>query len=118
MILTIESSAHCSGRPEEQEIRAVSMLADDDIEGWGTIILSIVVGLLALWFFLAMGGIFALVGPYMIFAARHLIRQKWVRKVGRHLRQQARELVASIRIYTTTWKTLPRDERARFSQSA
>ena len=85
--------------PEVRETRAVSMSADGDIEEWGTIILSIVLGLLALWFFLAMGGIFALVGPWMIFATIHLVQQKRVRKAGGHLRQQAMQLVASIRIH-------------------
>jgi hypothetical protein len=59
------------------------MSADDDIEGWGAIFLSIIVGLLALWFFLAMGGIFALVGPWMILAVRHLTRQKWGQEGGK-----------------------------------
>jgi hypothetical protein len=77
---------------------------------------SIVVGLLALWFFLAMGGLFALVGPWMIFAASHLVRQKRVRKAGEHLRQQARELGVSLRSQAT-WKILYRDERALFVQS-
>jgi hypothetical protein len=77
----IESNAYCSGRPQERHM--VSLAAEDDIEGWGAILLSIFVGLLALWFFLAMGGIFALVGPWMILATRHLVRQKWVRKAGR-----------------------------------
>jgi hypothetical protein len=115
-MITIESNAHCSGRPKEQETRAVSMSAEDDIEGWGTIILSILVGLLALWFFFAMGGLFALVGPWMIFAASHLVRQKRVRKAGGHLKQQARELVASLRSHAT-WKILSRNERALFTQS-
>jgi hypothetical protein len=102
MRLTIESNAYCSGSPKEQERHVVSLSAEDDIEGWGAILLSIFVGLLALWFFLAMGGIFALVGPWMILAVRHLVRQKWVRKVGRSLRQQAGELVEACRIYTTS----------------
>jgi len=29
MLITIESNAHCSGRPKEQETRAVSMSADE-----------------------------------------------------------------------------------------
>ena len=87
MRLAIESNAYCSDRPKEQERHAVSMLADDDIEGWGAILLSIIVGLLALWFFLAMRGIFAFVGPWMILAVRHLVRQKWVRKAERCLKQ-------------------------------
>ena len=100
---------------KEQERRVVAMLADDDIEGWGTIILSIVIGLLALCFFLAMGGIFALVGPWMILAVRHVVQQKWVRKAERNLGRQVSDLVASIRICATTWKALPRDERIYFA---
>jgi hypothetical protein len=87
MRLAIESNAYCSDRPKEQERHVVFMSADDDIEGWGVIFSSIIVGLLALWFFLAMGGIFALVGPWMILVVRHLVRQKWVRKAERCLKQ-------------------------------
>jgi hypothetical protein len=94
------------------------MLADDDIEGWGAILLSIVIGLLALWFFLALGGMFALLGPWMILAVRHLVRQKRVRKAGRCLRQQAGELVESGMIYSATWKIHPHVERVYFAQSA
>jgi hypothetical protein len=36
----------------------------------------IVIGLLALFFFLWMGGVFALVGPWLIFAARVLITRR------------------------------------------
>jgi hypothetical protein len=111
MMIPIESNAQRSGRPKEQEIREVSMSTDDGIEGWGTIIFSILVGLLALWFFLAMGGLFALVGPWMIFAASHLVRQKRVRKARGHLRQQARELVAPMRSYAT-WQIQNRDGRS------
>jgi hypothetical protein len=77
---------------------SVSVLDDD--EGWGMMILSITLGLFALGFFLALGGIFALIGPWMVFAVAHLVRQKWARKAGEHLRQQAIELVASIRSHT------------------
>lgn len=62
MRLTLESNAYCSGRMKGQERHALSKLADVDIEGWGAILL-LIIGLLALWFFLAMGGIVALVGP-------------------------------------------------------
>ena len=110
MRLTIESNAYCSSSPKEQERHVVALSAEDDIEGWGAILLSIFVGRLALWFFLAMGGILALLGPWMIFVARHLVRQKWVRKVGRSLRQQAGELMEACRIYTATWKIHPRVE--------
>jgi hypothetical protein len=99
MIIIIESNAHSYCIQKERETRAVSMSADGDIEEWGTIILSIVIGLLALWFFLAMGGIFALIGPWMIFATIHLVQQKRDRKVGGLLRQQAIQLVELIRIH-------------------
>ncbi len=113
MIITIESNAHCYRIPKGKEARAVSISADDEVEGWATIFLSIVVGLLALWFFLAMGGIFALVGPWMIFTSIHLVR-----KVGRHLSQQALQLVASIGIHATICKILHRNKRALFTQCA
>jgi len=80
MIHTIESNTHCSGRSKEQERHVVAMMHDEAVEGWGTIILSIFIGLLALWFFLALGGIVALVGPLLILVVRHLLHQKWVRK--------------------------------------
>lgn len=100
MISIIESKAHSYSIPKERETRAVSMSADGEIEEWGTIILSITIGLLTLWFFLAMGGIFALVGPWMIFATIHLVQQKQVRKAGGQFRRQAIQLVASIRSCT------------------
>ena len=87
--------------PEGRATRAVSISAEDDVEGWGTIILSITVGLLTLGFFLVMGGIFSLVGPWMLFAAIHLVRQQRVRKTGEHLWQQALQHMASIRIHAT-----------------
>ena len=86
---------------QERKTGAFSRSAQDDVEGWGTMILSITVGLLALGSLLALGGIFAHVGPWMVFAAIHLVRQKWARKVGEHLRQEAIELVASIWDHTT-----------------
>jgi hypothetical protein len=56
--------------------------ADAD-EPWYLTIGSIVVGLLALSFFLWMGGVFALIGPCVILAARLLIsRQVKKRKAG------------------------------------
>ena len=118
MGVMVKSSSQTYRVQQERKIGAVSMSAQDDVEGWGTMILSIAVGLFALGFFLALGGIFALVGPWMVFAAIHLVRQKWARKAGGHLRQQAIQLVASIRNHATTWKTLPRDERVRFTQGA
>lgn len=116
MIITVESNAHCYCIPKEEETHVVSMSADGDIEEWRTIILSIVVGLVALRFFLALGGIFAFLRPWMIFATIHLVRQKWVRKAGGHLRQQAQELVTSIRIHASAWKIFSCDERASFTQ--
>jgi hypothetical protein len=97
----VESSLQAYRVPQERKPGAVSMSAQDDIEGWGAMILSIAVGLLALGFFLALGGIFALVGPWMVFAAIHLVRQKWATKARGHLRQQAIQLVASIRNHAT-----------------
>jgi hypothetical protein len=56
--------------------------ADAD-EPWYLTIGSIVVGLLALSFFLRMGGVFALIGPVVILAARVVItRQVKKRKAG------------------------------------
>jgi hypothetical protein len=92
MMITIYSNAHIYGITQEKETRAVSMVAEDNVAGWGMLILSIVVGLLALCFFLAMGGIYALVGPWMIFAVTHLVQQKRVRKAGEHVWKLARQL--------------------------
>jgi hypothetical protein len=80
MIHNIESNTHYSGRSKEQERYMVAMMHDEAVEGWGTIILSIFIGLLALWFFLALGGLVALVGPLLILVVRYLLLQKWVRK--------------------------------------
>jgi hypothetical protein len=90
-----EGSLQAYRLTQERKTGAFSRSAQDDVEGWGTMILSIAVGLLALGSFLALGGIFAHVGPWMVFAAIHLVRQKWARKVGEHLRQEAIELAAS-----------------------
>jgi hypothetical protein len=97
MGVMLESSSQAYRVSQERKTGAVSMTAQDDVEGWGTMILSIAVGFLALGFFLALGGIFALVGPWMVFAAIHLFRQKWARKAGGHLGHQAIQLVVSIR---------------------
>jgi hypothetical protein len=91
-MITIDSNAHTYRPQKEKETRAVSMPAEGDVAGWGMLILSIIVGLLALGFLLAQGGIFALVGPWMIFALTHLVQQKRVRKAGEHLWKQARQL--------------------------
>jgi hypothetical protein len=92
MMITIDSNAHIYGITQEKETRAVSMVAEDNGVSCGTLILSIIVGLLALCFFLAMGGILALVGPWMIFAVTHLVQQKRVRKAGKHLWKQTSQL--------------------------
>ncbi len=97
----VEGSLQAYRLTQERKTGAFSRSAQNDVQGWGTMTLSIAVGLLALGFFLAWGGIFALVGPWMVFAAIHLVRQKWTRKVGEHLRQEVIELVASIRNHTT-----------------
>ena len=59
----VESSSQAYRLTQERKTGAFSRSAQDDVEGWGTMILSIAGGLLALGFFLALGGIFALVGP-------------------------------------------------------
>jgi|GEM_PF-4062326 len=97
MGVMVEGSTQAYRVTQGRKAGAFSISAQDDVEGWRTMILSIAGGLLALGFFLALGGIFALVGPWMIFAAIHLVRQKWARKAEGHLRQQAIQLVASIR---------------------
>jgi hypothetical protein len=56
--------------------------ADAD-EPWYLTIGSIVVGLLALSFFLWMGGVFALVGPCVIFAARLVITRQVKKRKAR-----------------------------------
>jgi hypothetical protein len=94
---TVEISSQAYRVTQERNAGAFSISTQDDAEGWGMMILSIAVGLLALGFFLALGGIFALVGPWMVFAAIHLFRQKWARKAGGHLGHQAIQLVVSIR---------------------
>ena len=102
MEVRVEISSQVYRVAQGKNTGAFSLSAQDDVEGWGMIILSLVVGLLALGFFLALGGMFALIGPWMVFAAAHLVRQKWARKAGEQLRQQAIELVASIRNRTTS----------------
>jgi hypothetical protein len=64
-----EGSLQAYRLTQERKTGAFSRSADNDVEGWGTMILSIAVGLLALGFFLALGDIFALMGPWMVFAA-------------------------------------------------
>src|SRR6266567_4360495 len=81
-----EGSLQAYRLTQERKTGAFSRSADNDVEGWGTMILSIAVGLLALGFFLALGDIFALMGSWMVFAAIPPVRQKWARKVGEHLR--------------------------------
>lgn len=53
--------------------------AEDDSDDWRTIILATSVGFIALIFFLAMGGIYAVIGPWLLFIVTQLVRQKWVR---------------------------------------
>jgi hypothetical protein len=61
----------------------VPTLSAEVEEPWCLTIGSIIVGLLALSFFLWMGGVFALVGPCVIFAARvEITRQVQKRKAG------------------------------------
>jgi hypothetical protein len=102
MEVRVEISSQVYRVAQGKNTGAFSISVQDDVEGWGMIILSITLGLLALGFFLALGGIFALIGPWLVFAATHIVRQKWARKAGEHLRQQAIELVVSIRNHTTS----------------
>ena len=97
---------------EGRATRAILVTARDDVTEWRTIILSIPIGLLTLGFFLAMGGICALVGPWMLLAAIHLVRQQRVRKAGEHLVRQALQRMASIRINATIEQASERWERA------
>jgi hypothetical protein len=85
---TIESSSQVYRAMQERRTGSFSLSARDEVEGWGMIIVSIALGLLALGFFLALGGIFALVGPWMVFAAVQLVRQQWARKAGVRLWQK------------------------------
>jgi len=107
-----ESSPYADRVPEGRATRAISLAAKDNVKGWRTIILSIPVGLLTLGFFLAMGGIFAIVGPWMLLAAIHLFREQRVRIAGEHLVQQALQRMASIRIHATIEQANGQWERA------
>lgn len=109
---TVESSSQVYRVMQERRTGSFSLSARDDVEGWGMIIVSITIGLLALGFFLAQGGIFALVGPGMVFAAVQLVRQQWARKAGEHLRQKAREFVVAFKDYATSIKQTKPGERA------
>ena len=63
MGVMVESSTQAYRVTQGRKAGAFSISAQDDVEGWRTMILSIAGGLLTLGFFLALGGIFALVGP-------------------------------------------------------
>jgi hypothetical protein len=52
------------------------MPATDAVTPWGRMILSLIVGLLALSFFLALGGVFALVGPWIIFVVAQFVSKR------------------------------------------
>jgi hypothetical protein len=67
------------------DTRFGSRTSDDELTHWCIDICSSVIGLFTLFFFLAMGGIFALVGPWLIFVVIHLVRQKQVKKAGEHV---------------------------------
>src|SRR5258707_9947487 len=64
---------HRTVRIDEPSVPALPMGA---IRECCLTICPIVIGLLSLYFFLWMGGVFALVGPWVIFAARVLITRR------------------------------------------
>jgi hypothetical protein len=57
----------------------VSRSPRDEFKGWFVTILIVIIGLLALFFFLSMGSVFALIGPWIILAGTLLAakRVKW-----------------------------------------
>jgi hypothetical protein len=57
------------------DTRFGSRTSDNELTHWCIDICSSVIGLFALFFFLAMGGIFALVGPWLILVVIHVVRQ-------------------------------------------
>jgi len=61
---------------KEIENRPGSVRLNSEIRQWSITICSIVVGLFALFFFAHMGGMFALVGPWLILAVRLLVRRQ------------------------------------------
>jgi hypothetical protein len=71
---------HAVARTDHACVPAPSANAD---EPWYLMIGSIVVGLLALSFFLWMGGVFALVGPCVILAARVEISRRAQKRKAR-----------------------------------
>jgi hypothetical protein len=96
MAVIEERSANASCELKTRETQASSMSATGEIAELGILLLFILVGLLTLGFFLALGGLFAIVGPWLIFAVTHLVQQKRVKRAGKHLRQQALQLMVVI----------------------
>jgi len=68
------------------DTRFGSRTSGNELTHWCIDICSSVIGLFTLFFFLAMGGIFALVGPWLILVVIHLVRQKQVKKAVEHVR--------------------------------
>lgn len=97
MGVTVRSRSQTNHVAQKRATGSLSLSAQQDVEGWAMIILPIPIGLLALGFFLALGGIFAIVGPWMVLAAAHLIRRQWARKAAVQLGQKARGFVVAYR---------------------
>lgn len=71
----VNSTTHAHRTAKEIENRPGSVRLNSEITQWCITICFIVVGLFALFFFAHMGGIFALVGPWIILAVSLLVQK-------------------------------------------
>ena len=57
-------------------------LLNNEIIQWAYVLALPIVGLLMLCFFLSLGGLFALLGPWAIFIAARFVTHRWNKKIN------------------------------------
>jgi hypothetical protein len=65
---------------KEVESHSGSTVSNGYTMGWSMILCAIILGVLALFFFLSLGGMFAVVGPWLIFVATVAMTKRSTRK--------------------------------------
>ena len=65
---------------KEVQGRSGSTVSNEYTMRWSMILCAIILGILALFLFLSLGGMFAVVGPWLIFAATVVMTKRSTRK--------------------------------------
>ncbi len=76
LLVAEDAPTHKYGVPAPADTVPALVKPEETIKGWHIDILVVVVGLLALFFFVALGEVFALVGPWLIFTGVLSIRKR------------------------------------------